>query len=240
VWPLAVLVVALTGVAVAGVGAARQFLPRTFSPQQRRQILAWEVGARWRDWPAGRIFPATVGYQVPGMAFGGGAGLSLVAHRVGIAPQAGCRTAAGGVTGQVLARQGCLAMLRATYDDASQSLATTVGIAVLPSGRAARDSAHAIDSLSGPGLAVRAVPFRRSAAAGLRDQPGQPSWHRVAGQYLVIATVGFTDGRPWLPASHDNYTQTEMLSLASGVGRAIAGRLGAFPPQPHCPGSPGC
>ena len=37
----------------------------------------------------------------------------------------------GRAVARVLARQGCLAVLRATYDDATQSLAVTVGVAVL-------------------------------------------------------------------------------------------------------------
>ena len=47
-------------------------------------------------------------------------------------------------------------------------------------------------------------------------------------------------GQPWLSQGRDTYTETELNSLAAGVGRSVAGRLNAPPPEPHCPGSPGC
>jgi hypothetical protein len=52
--------------------------------------------------------------------------------------------------------------------------------------------------------------------------------------------VGYADGRPGLRPAHDSYTKTEMHSLETGVGHWVATRLGAPPPVPHCPGSPGC
>src|SRR5579875_3356009 len=127
-----------------------QVLPRTFSPVQQHQIMSWEVASRWRDWPASRIFPATVGYQLPAVLFGTGAGLPLTAHRVGVAPQAGCAAAVDPALAQVLDRRGCTAVLRSTYTDSTGSLVVTVGVVVmrgaapaaasLPSGRASSSS----------------------------------------------------------------------------------------------------
>ena len=85
------LLAGLAGLVVAVGAAAIQFLPRHFSAAQRNQIMAWEIGKRWRSWPAGRIFPSAIGYELPGSAFGGGRSLALRAQRVGIAPQASCR-----------------------------------------------------------------------------------------------------------------------------------------------------
>ena len=48
----------LGGLAVAGRGIAGQLEPRTFTAAQRQRIMAWEVARRWRQLPAGRIFPA--------------------------------------------------------------------------------------------------------------------------------------------------------------------------------------
>jgi hypothetical protein len=56
----------------------------------------------------------------------------------------------------------------------------------------------------------------------------------------MLATVGYADGRPWLKQGRDTYTRHEMDSLARGVLDWVASRLGAPPPVPHCPGSPGC
>jgi hypothetical protein len=199
--------------------------------------MAWEVAQRWRTWPAGRIFPPAVGYELPGSEFGGGPPLGLRAERVGIAAQATCRAATDRAARQVLARRGCLAVLRATYEDTTRSFAVTVGVAVLPTAPAAQQSA------ASPGRTrpwVRPVPFRRTPAAHFTSPGGKLGWRGAAGPYLVLATVGYADGRPWLAQGHDGYTQTEMLSLASGVGRSVASRLGAAPPVPRCPGSPGC
>jgi hypothetical protein len=223
---------------VSAGAAVIQFLPRNFSPAQRQQIMAWEVAKRWRTWPAGRIFPAAIGYELSGSAFGGGASLGLAAERVGIAAQARCRDATVRKAGRVLSREGCQAVLRATYEDTTQTFAVTVGIAVLPSAARAGASAKSLRAARPP--LMRAVSFRRTATAHFAGPGGKLGWSISAGPYLVLATVGYADGRPWISQGHDNYTKTEMLSLASGMARSIATRLGATPPVPHCPGSPGC
>jgi hypothetical protein len=235
------LALGLAGIAFSALGITRQFLPRTFSAAQRQQIMRWEVAKRWRSWPAGQIFPAAVAYSLPGGAFGGGPGLSLVAHRVGIARQAGCHAGATNpATARVLTAHGCLSVLRATYTDQTQSLAVTVGVAVLPSARAAHESALPTSAMTRSGPLVHAVRFRRTGAAAFGDQAAQVPWERVAGPYLVLAAAGYADGRPWQATAGDHYPRSELASLARGVGRAVAFGLGARPPQPHCPGSPAC
>lgn len=215
-----------------------QFMPRTFTPAQRSQIVAWEVGKRWQSWPAGRIFPASVRYTLTPMAFGSSEGLPLTAHRMGIARQAPCRAAATAPMARMLGQYGCKAMLRATYDDQTQTLAVTVGVAVLSSDGAAKDSVRSLPGGSQQ-TAVKAVRFRRTVVARFGAGQRDLSWHQAAGPYVVLASVGFANGRPWL-AKGDTYTQAEMISLASGVGRHVASELDAPPPPPHCPGSPGC
>jgi hypothetical protein len=238
---IAGIVLGLAAMAASVFGVASQFMPRSFSASQRQQIMAWEVGKRWRTWPAGQIFPATVPYNLPGSAFGDSAGLNLVAHRVGIARQAGCSAAAtNDATARALRSQHCLAVLRATYTDETQSLAVTVGVAVLPSAAAARRSSKTLADEGGPRAMVRAVHFRRTDAAAFNGRSGQVPWQRVAGPYLVLAAAGYADGRPWRSAGNDFYIRTEMVSLAGGIGRAVASKLDAPPPQPHCPGSPAC
>ncbi len=230
------LVLGFAGLAASALGIARQFMPRTFTPAERGRIIAWDAAKRWRTWPAGQIFPSAVGYHLPGAAFGGGASLSFTANRVGIAPQARCRAAMEHEAGAVLARHGCLAVLRATYDDPTRTLAVTVGVAVLPGAGAVAASARLLPRGGG----VRAVPFPHTPVALFRGSRGQISWQLAAGPYLVLATVGYADGRPWLASGNDSYTRAEMLSLAAGVGRWVASHLGAPPPPPRCPGAPAC
>ncbi len=233
------LVAGLGGLVLSAGAAAVQFLPRSFSQAQRQQIMSWEVAKRWRTWPAGRIFPASIGYELPGAAFGGGQSLPLQADRVGIAAQATCRSATARPAGRILVTDGCQAVLRATYQDTTQTLAVTVGVAVLPAAGAAKAAAE-LKQGRDPQPWLRAVSFRRTTAAHFAGAGHKVGWSSATGPYLVLATVGYADGRPWLSQGHDTYTETEMDSLAYGVGHWVASRLGAAPPVPHCPASPGC
>jgi hypothetical protein len=239
---LLLLALALAGLAAALTGLVVQVLPRTFSAAQKQQITAWELGKRWRQWPAGEIFPAAVHYQIPPLALSGPRGLTLAARRAGIASQASCLAATDPAAAQVLLGHGCRAVLRATYTDATQSLAVTVGIAVLPSPAAARAAQRDLPSLDAirlpPGL--RAVPFRHTLVARFGDRQRQLSWDRAAGPYLVLATVGYADGRRRVNESSNRYATAEMVGLENGIGGWVAAHLSAAPPPPRCPGGPAC
>src|SRR6516225_286117 len=221
------LLVALAGLVVSAGAAATQFLPRHFSAAQRNQIMTWEVGKRWRSWPAGRIFPSAIDYRLPGSAFGSDESLALRAQRVGIARQASCRDATARTAGHLLVERGCVAVLRATYQDTTQTFAVTVGVAVLPAtptaGTPAAGAALALKKSGGPQPWLRAVSFRHTATAHFAGPGHKVGWSHAAGPYLVLATVGYADGRPWLSKGHDTYTKAELTSLAAGVGHWVAG-----------------
>jgi hypothetical protein len=237
---LAGLLAGTAGLAVSVLGIVIQVMPRSFTAAQREEIVTWEVGKRWRSWPAGQIFPHTIKYSLSGRTFGGGPVLPLTAQLVGIAPQASCKAGVQKATAGVLAQNGCKAVLRATYEDTTQTLAVTVGVAVLPGMSAARKTATALGGAGDPRSGIRAVSFRRTATSRFGDRSQKLSWHHVAGPYLVMATVGYADGRPWLSRGNDSYTAAELLGLASGAGQRVAAALGAMPPPPHCPGNPAC
>ena len=133
-------------------------------------------------------------------------------------------------------------MLRATYQDATQTFAVTVGVAVMPASSAssAGKASTALRHGAGPQPWLRAVSFRHTTTAHFGGPGHKVGSSSAAGPYLVLATVGYADGRPWLRQGHDIYTNAEMRSLAAGVVHWVASRLGASPPVPHCPGSPGC
>jgi hypothetical protein len=238
---LAVLSLSLVGLVAATAGLVVQLLPRTFNTVQKQQIIAWEMGKRWRTWPAARIFPDSIRYSVPGLALDG-ANLPLTAHRIGIARQASCHAATDQAVARVLARYGCLAVLRATYDDATQSLAVTVGVVVLPGPAPASASLYALSGQHGnpPRPGVRAVSFRRTPVARFGNRQRQLSAVRRAGPYLVFTTVGYADGRRRVHESANLYAMAEMLGLEGGVGGGVARHLGAALPPPACPGGPAC
>ena len=81
------LILGVAGLIVSLGEVAIQVLPRHFTADQQRQIEAWEVMRRWQTMPAGRIFPASVSYQLSAGLLQDEAPLSQSAFRVSIAPQ---------------------------------------------------------------------------------------------------------------------------------------------------------
>jgi hypothetical protein len=247
---LIALAVGLAGFAVSAAGLAIQLLPRQFTAAQRQEIENWEIAARWQRLTAGQIFPASVPYQLSATVLQDATSLRLDARRIGIAPQSGCGT---GVTtsaaASVLRREGCRAVLRATYVDATWSYVMTVGVAVLPSHAAA---VRASQSLYPPRLtAARGAEAGRlaagilvvryhGAAGAMYDYNRQISSSLVRGPYLVMYAAGYADSRPRVPVASDPYSDAEMTSLARGVAQSVADTLAAQPATPHCPGTPGC
>jgi hypothetical protein len=246
------LILGLAGFAVAAFGIATQLLPRHFTASEQRQIKAWEVMRRWQAVPAGQIFPASVSYQLPATVLQDTVPLNLDALRVGIAPQeSDCAKAVTSTSAAAaLRRNGCEAVLRATYVDATRSFVMTVGVAVLPSVTAATsaDSGLVTPRLavarqaSGQGrlpAGVLVVRFR-GPGAGRYDYNRQISDSFTAGPYLVMYAAGYSDGRPPVPVVQDMYSDAEMTSMARGVAHTVARTLASSPAPPHCPGAPGC
>jgi hypothetical protein len=246
------LVLGVAGFAVSLTGVAVQLLPRHFTVEQQRQIQAWEVMRRWQLLPAGQIFPASVSYQLSAKTLQDQDPLQLNAFRVSIAPpESDCAKAVtSAAAGAVLRKDGCQAVLRATYVDATRSFVMTVGVAVLPD-LAAAASVHtklatlrlaAARQADGASLLPAGVLVLRYGGAGGRtyDYNRQISASFTAGPYLVMYAAGYSDGRPRVPVSRDEYSEGEMTNMAAGVARKVAHTLAATPPAPHCPGAPGC
>jgi hypothetical protein len=242
----------LGGLVVAGAGIRGQLKPRTFTPAQQRQIRAWEVAGRWRVTPKASLFPAVIRYRLTAAQDSQGTskrGRGPRATRLGIARQASCGKAAGGSKKLMarLAGDGCQAVLRSTYTDATSSLVVTVGIAVVKSQSRSIGAARYLtggSAVGQGGLSRQLVlrPFRVSGTpAALFGFPQrQLTWVVAAGPYLVMATVGYADGRPRVQIKNDTYTWREMMDLASGVAVRVAAPLAAVPPEPACPGVPAC
>jgi hypothetical protein len=233
------LIAGLCGLGVAAVGAAHQLLPRQFTAVQQRQIATWEMTRRWRALSAGKIFPVAVSYQLAGAAFYGLQGLKLSARRVIIASSTTCTSSMSAAAAKILAHDGCAAVLRATYVDASGSLVATVGVAVLPDSGAARAVVSALrhDASAEP---LRALKATGTLADKFRDPQRQLSRVADAGPYVVFSTAGFADGRRQVKISSDYYLDHELTSLAVGLSKSASSVLGSQPPLPTCPGAPGC
>jgi hypothetical protein len=239
---VAALVIGLAGLAVSLYGVGTQLMPRRFSATQQRQITNWESGKRWRELPAGTIFPAQVKYKPP-VALDDDPSLTLAAHRVGIARQASCKSGADRAAAAVLDRNGCSAMLRATYVDTTDSYVVTVGAAVMPGAAQAKDAARELAGAGGAGgtaPGVDALAFKNTAAAWFTDQRRQLSGSLAAGDYVILYTVGYADRRPHEPVSGDSYQDAEMTDAGQSVAGAVLSVLGAPVRPARCPGTPGC
>ena len=237
---MAALVLGLAGLTVSAAGVVVQLMPRQFTAVQAQQISTWQMLRRWRAWPAGQIFPQTLGYELPGYAFSGTRSLHLTARRVGIAPMAPCSHALDTGAFRVITGPGCQVVLRATYVDATRSLVATVGVAVLPDAASAASAATALSARSGVHPGVVPVPFPRTVAARFFSSERQLTVATSDGPYLVLSAAGYADGRPRVRISTDGYADAEMFSLANGLAKAVEKPLSAAPPAAHCPGSPGC
>ena len=246
------LILGVAGFAVSLTGVAVQLLPRHFTVEQQRQIQAWEVMRRWQLLPAGQIFPASVSYQLSAKTLQDQDPLPLNAFRLSIAPpESDCAKAVtSAAAGAVLRKNGCQAVLRATYVDATRSFVMTVGVAVLPDSAAAA-SVHtklatlrlaAARQANGASLLPAGVLALRYGGGGGRtyDYNRQISASFTAGPYVVMYAAGYSDGRPRVPVSRDEYSEGEMTNMAAGVAHKVAHTLAATPPAPHCPGAPGC
>ena len=234
------LVLGTAGLVLSLVGVASQILPRQFTAQQQRQITDWEAGKRWRDLPAGNIFPALVSYTPPA-ALDDDPSLRLSAGRVGIAGQASCAAVTDAAVGAVLARNGCGAMLRATYVDATDSYVVTIGVATMPGSAQSEAAARQLAGVVGAsGAGVQALPVGGTPAAAFIRVRRQLSGTVAAGTYLILYAVGYTDDRPRVPVAADTYADAEMNDAGQGVAQAIGSVLDARVPPPHCPGTPGC
>jgi hypothetical protein len=246
------LILGLAGFAVSAVGVAIQLLPRHFSAEEQSQIKAWEVMRRWQTTPAGQIFPASVPYQLPARVLHDVSPLHLEALRISIAPQESdcAKAVTSAAAGAALRKNGCEAVLRATYVDATRSYVMTVGVAVLPNATAATSAdsslapprltaARAASARGGLPAGVQVVPFR-GATAGVYDYHRQISKSFTAGPYLIMYAAGYADSRPRVPVKDDKYSDAEMTYLAQGVAQSVAHTLAAAPAPPRCPGTPGC
>jgi len=236
---IAALILGAVGLAMSVTGVVFQVLPRQFTAQQQRQISDWEAGKNWRELAAGSIFPASVSYSAPAVL--ADPGLRLAAGRAGIARQASCTAATDSAVGAVLARDGCEAMLRATYVDGTDTYVVTVGVAAMPGSAQADAAARELAGVVGAsGAGVRAMPVSGTPAATFANSRRQLSGATARGPYLIFYAVGYTDGRPRVPVAVDSYADAEMTNAGSGVAGAVGSVLDPPMPAPHCPGTPGC
>jgi hypothetical protein len=207
-------------VSVFGGRALWQELTGQPAPAQLAQTARSNMAARWSGMTAGQIFPATFGYLTP-------AGTKATAHRVGIAPWASCAAAMNPLAAGALRRHGCIAVLRATYADASGTLLVTAGVAVLPSVPAARAAMKASGTY-GSSAQVRPVAFPGTVAGLFGGTRHDIFAVEQVGPTFVLAAMGSANGE-YDPAAA---VSPALLNLGTAAIRTLAGRVNGTGPCP--------
>lgn len=186
---LSLAAAACLAVAVAAGAAARADLTRKPSTAQRDAAAAEAVADRWRDLPAGQIFPATLTYSTSLLT-------TETASRVGVASQSTCGSAIEPGLAGLAASEHCRAGLRATYVDELDGVVYTIGVLAFPNSRDAETFAARLSaSRTGPiSLLPLALPDTASAQFG--PAAGQASTASHGGPFVVLTVAGYADGEP--------------------------------------------
>jgi hypothetical protein len=160
---------------------------------ERAAAAAAAVAGRWRSWPAGRIFPADLGYTTTLRG-------RETAHRVGISPDYRCAEALDAVLAGPARQDGCRAGIRASYVDQLDGVVYTAGVLAFPS--RARAAAFTRSVWSGrlpagrPPAALRALALPGTASARFTAAARQTATAGQDGPYVLLTVAGYADGRP--------------------------------------------
>jgi hypothetical protein len=197
--------------AVVAGSRARSEQTRRPTAAERAAAAAAAVDGRWQAWPAGRIFPATLGYVTDVLT-------EEKARRVGISPADGCAAALDGAAAGLAERDGCRAALRATYLDQLQGVVYTTGVLAFPSPARAAAFAVAFARSSPLPAGLRAFGLAGTVTARFNDAARQAETAEHAGPYVLLTVAGYADGRP---ASATAQHRRSVFLPASQLGREI-------------------
>jgi len=202
-------------VAAAAGTAAHVNLVRKPTTAQREAAAAAAMADRWRSWPAGRIFPATLSYSTTLLT-------TETASRVGIAPQTSCTNAIDPALARLVARDHCRAILRATYVDQLQGVLYTIGVLAFPSTRDAGAFAAGLPVGSGPHMALRAFAQPDTASSQFTSSARQTSTASHDGPFVVLTVAGYADGQP---AGASQQARPSAFAPASQLAGEVIGPL---------------
>jgi hypothetical protein len=240
---------------VTAESSAHAALTRPPTAAERSAAAAAAVASRWRSWPAGRIFPAGLGYLTTLQT-------TETARRAGISAGSGCRSAIVAVAGRQALQDGCRAALRATYADQLQGVVYTIGVFAFASLRgaaaflralaadppggpagsrpagsraagsrpAARFHTRGADSVlateKSPWYGLRALAVPGTAGARFTDAARQVMTGRQQGPYVALVVAGYADGRPSAAAGRLRYV---IFRPAGQLAAEVLGPLSASP-----------
>jgi hypothetical protein len=203
---------------VAGAGAAAHaHAEMTRKPTAAELSAASAAGldSRWQRWPAGRIFPARLGYTTDLLT-------QETAQRLGIAAGDACAPALDSAVAVLARRSGCRAALRASYLDQLGGVVYTLAVLAFPDSRAAARFLSRYPAGRYPVTGLRALGLPGTPAAAFSDAARQATSGSLAGPYVVLTVAGYADGRP---AGTAREPRASVFSPAAQLGAAIGAPL---------------
>lgn len=211
------IVLLVAGLAGVGGGAAVASVEMTRHATQAEAAAAGqqEAATLWERLTAGQIFPRQLSY-VSALGYG-------KANLIGVAPSSSCAAATDPDVATVLRSAGCVAMLRATYTDSTGTVATTVGVAVFGSARAAAGASSAIAGYTvpqSPLAGLDTLSFPGTSTSNFTDRAREAIDSQAHGSYLIMYAAGFADGRTTSPDSGASDDAPQYL--AASVERAVS------------------
>jgi hypothetical protein len=181
------------GVASQAARLAHQESARGPSQAEIAAAASAGVAQRWEQLPLGKIFPASVDYTV---GYATGQRTRETATQLGIGAGDSCAEALDVTLMSEARRLGCVAAMRASYDDELGGAVFTVGVVVFPDSGAAREFAAQMPRGGYPATGLQALALPGTAAGLFTAAARQASAIWVTGPYVVLAVAGYADGRP--------------------------------------------
>lgn len=212
---LCVAAIACLAVAITAGIAAHAQLVRQPDAAQKSAAAAQAVAGRWRSWPAGRIFPATLSYDTQLLT-------TETANRVGISAASRCATALDANFAALAAGDRCMAGLRAAYLDQLQGVVYTVGVLAFPSARLAAAFWAGLHSTAGGAVPLRALALPGTATARFSASARQAATAMHDGPFVVLTVAGYADGQP---AGAGQEPRLSVFAPAAQLASEVAGPL---------------
>jgi hypothetical protein len=176
-------------IAVAAGTVAHAALARKPTAAQRSAASAAAVASRWRTWPAGQIFPASLSYRTALLT-------TETAGRIGISANPRCGAALDASLVTLATREHCQAALRADYLDQLQGVVYTVGVLAFPDAHLAAAFAARLPVASGRAVPLQALALPGTAGARFGAAARQGATERQDGPFVVLTASGYADGQP--------------------------------------------
>jgi hypothetical protein len=211
------------GIAVQAARYAHQESVRGPSAAEFAQAGTIAIAQRWERMALGQIFPASVGYTEQSSRES--------ATRLGIGVGDSCDQALDVTMRSIAGGLGCVAALRASYQDELGGTVYTVGVVVFPDSADAHGFAAQVPQGEYPATGLNALALPGTAAARFTNEARQTTFVQVTGPYVVLAVSGYADGRAAARAAEP---RDPIFGPAGPIVTAVVAPLAAAQPPVRC------